>query len=105
MKHDTKSILRTFKSFYLNLAGELLTKLLKSPNRYAIKFVSDSLEKLSLSEFSKLDSITKGWLFNISQNVEVTKVAGIDQILGKFLKDGAEFWQNLLVSYVIFPRY
>ena len=25
VKHDTKSILRTFKSFYLNLARELLT--------------------------------------------------------------------------------
>ena len=60
---------------------------------------------LSLSENFKLDSTTEGYLFNILKNVEVTKVAGIDQISGKFLKDGAEFWQNLLVSYVIFPRY
>ena len=60
---------------------------------------------LSLSENFKLDSTTEGYLFNILKNVEVTKVAGIDQISGKFLKDGAEFWQNLLVSYAIFPRY
>ena len=49
---------------------------------------------LSLSENFKLDSTTEGYLFNILKNVEVTKVAGIDQISGKFLKDGAEFWQT-----------
>ena len=32
VKHDTKSILKTFQSSYSNLAGDLLAKLLKSPN-------------------------------------------------------------------------
>ena len=41
VKHDTKSILKTFESFYSNLAGNLLAKLPKAPNRYTIKFVSD----------------------------------------------------------------
>ena len=61
----------------------------QSPNRDTIKFVSDYYEKLSLSENFKLDSITEGYLFNVLKNVEVTKAAGIDQISGKFLKDGA----------------
>ena len=89
VKHDTKSILKTFKSFYSNLAGDLLVKLPKSPNRYTIKSVSDYYEKLPLSENFKLDSITEGYLFNVLKNVEVTKAAGLDQISGKFLKDGA----------------
>ena len=88
-KHDTKSILKTFKSFYSNLAGNLLAKLPKSPNRYTIKFVSDYYKKHSLSENFKLDSIPEGYFFNILNNVEVTKAARIDQISGKFLKDGA----------------
>ena len=66
-----------------------MAKLPKSPNRYTIKFVSDYYEKRSLSENFKLDSITEGYLFNILKNIEVTKAAGIDQISGKFLKDGA----------------
>ena len=61
----------------------------QSPNRDTIKFVSDYYEKLSLSENFKLDSITEGYLFNVLKNVEVTKAAGLDQISGKFLKDGA----------------
>ena len=66
-----------------------MAKLPKSPNRYTIKSVSDYYEKLPLSEKFKLDSITKGYLFNVLKNVEVTKAAGLDQISGKFLKDGA----------------
>ena len=89
VKHDTKSILKTFKSFYSNLAGDLLAKLPNAPIRYTIKFGSDYYEKLSLSENFKLDSITEGYLFNVLKNVEVTKAAGIDQISGKVLKDGA----------------
>ena len=89
MKHDTKSILKTFKSFYANLARNLLAKLPKSPNRYTIKFVSDYYKKLSLSENFKLDSTAEGYLFDILKNVEVAKSAAIDQISGKFLKDGA----------------
>ena len=82
-KHDTKSILKTFKCFYLNLARIFFAKFLKSPN-----LVSDYYKKLSLSENFKLDSTTEGYLFNILKNVEVTKAAEIGQISGKFLKDG-----------------
>ena len=32
VKHDTKSILKPFKSFYSSLAGNLLAKLAKPPN-------------------------------------------------------------------------
>ena len=90
VKHDTKSILKTFKSFFSNLAGNLLAKLPKSPNRCTIKFVSDYYKKLSLFENFKLDSTTEGYHFNILKNVEVTKAARIDQISGKVLKDGAQ---------------
>ena len=69
-----------------------MAKLPKSPNRYTIKFVSDYYEKLSLSENFKLDSITEGYLFNVLDNVETTKAAGIDQILGQFFKDGAQIF-------------
>ena len=61
----------------------------KSLNRYTIKFVSDYYEKNSLSENFKVDSITECYLFNILKNVEFTKAAGIDEISGKYLKDGA----------------
>ena len=86
VKHDTKSILKTFKSFYSNLAEDLLTKLPKSPNQYTIKFVSHYYEKRSLSENFELVSITEGYLFNILKNVQVTKAAGTDKNFIKIFK-------------------
>ena len=56
VKHDTKSILKTFKSFYSNLAGNLLAKLPKSSNRCTIKFVSDyykNFHYLKISNWTK----------------------------------------------------
>ena len=89
VKHDTKSIFKTFKSFYSNLVGNLFAKLPKAPNQYTIKFVSDCYKKLLLPENFKLDATTEGYLFKLSKNFKVTKAAKIDQISWKFLKDGA----------------
>ena len=41
LKHDTKSILKSFKNFYSDMAGSLLVKLPKPPNQYTFNFVSD----------------------------------------------------------------
>ena len=66
-----------------------MEKLSKSPNRYTIKSVSDYDEKLPLSENFKLDSVIEVYLFNVLKKLEVTKAAGLTQISGKSLKDGA----------------
>ena len=66
-----------------------MEKLSKSPNRYTIKSVSDYDEKLPLSENFKLDSVIEVYLFNVLKKLEVTKAAGLTQISGISLKDGA----------------
>ena len=81
---EAKSIYKLFKSFYLNLPGNLLTKLRKTPNQYTIKFASDYYKKLSLFKNLKLNSTTDSYLFKLLKNVEFKKAAGIDQISAKF---------------------
>ena len=73
VNHDTKPILKTFKSFYSNLAGDLLAKLPKPPNRYTIKSVPDYYEKCPLSENVKLETVTEGYLFNLLKNVKSSR--------------------------------
>ena len=68
---------------------EFIGKLTQPPNWYAINFVFGYYKKISLSENFKLDSITEDCLLKLLKNVEVTEAAGIDQVSGKFLKDGA----------------
>ena len=98
VKHDTKSILKAFKSFYSNLAGNLFSKPPKLPNRYTINFVSDYYKKLSLFE-----NLSENWLFKLLKNVEVTKEAGIDQISGRFLKDRARILAKSIIELYKFP--
>ena len=50
------------------------------------------ITQLSLYENFRLDSTSESFLFKLLKNVEVRKAAGdqrIDQVSGKFLKDGA----------------
>ena len=65
VKHDTKSMLKTVKSFYSNLAGHLLAKLPKAPDWYTNNFVSSYYQILPLSENFKLDSTAEGYLFKL----------------------------------------
>ena len=89
------------RSFCSNLAEDLLAKLSMSPNRFKNKIVSDYYAKISLSENFELDWITEGYLFNILKNFEVTKAAGIDQITGTFLKDGARILKKTISELCI----
>ena len=98
---DINSILRTFKIFYSNLARNLLANFPKPSDRYTSNFVADYLKEFGIFENFKLDSTIEDSLLELLK--KVTKAVEIDQISGKFLKDGCKFWQNLLVSYEIFP--
>ena len=85
MKRNSSSV-----SVNLKKPGrEFIGKITQPPNWYTINFVSGCYEKLSLSKNFKLDSITEDCLLKLLKNVEVTKAAGINQVSGKFLKDGA----------------
>ena len=51
VKHDTKSILKTFKSFYSSLAGNLLAKLPKLPNLSLI--ITKNFHYLKISNWTQ----------------------------------------------------
>ena len=74
--------------FYSNLTGNFFAKPPKPPIRYenTITFVSDYYEKSALFGNFKLNS-TKWRLHR-----QKSKTKGIEQILGKFLKDKLEFF-------------
>ena len=85
MKRNSSSV-----SVNLKKPGtEFIGKFTQPPNWYTINFVSGCYKKLSLSKNFKLDSITEDCLLKLLKSVEVTKAAGINQVSGKFLKDGA----------------
>ena len=81
-----------FKNFYSSLADNLVSKLPTAPKRFDISLLKTFYEKnakLPSSKF-KLAQVSKEHILEILQNLEPNKAAGIDNISGKFLNDGAE---------------
>ena len=81
-----------FKNFYSNLAENLVSKLPTAPKRFEISSLKSYYEKnakLPSSKF-KLAQVSKEHILEILQTMDPNKAAGIDEISGKFLKDGSE---------------
>ena len=93
---DDSTNANIFKDFYSKLAGKLVSKLPTAPNKYPVTSLKTYYEKnaqLLPSKF-RLLQISKEKILNILQNLETNKAAGIDDISGRFLKDGAELLAN-----------
>ena len=87
---DKKTIAKIFKDFFSNLAESLLIKLPNGPNKYDIESVFQCYSKF-ISEKHFHQSITsQEEVLKIIQNIDIAKAAAIDNLSGKFLKDGAE---------------
>ena len=69
VKHDDKSILKTFKTFYSNIAANLLVKFPKPPNRYTINLASDYYRQLAISEKFKFFSTAYDPLFYLLTDI------------------------------------
>ena len=89
MKHDTKPALKTFNQTRQGIYWQSFRS-----HQINIKLILSLIiiTQLSLYENFRLDSTTESFLFKLLKNVEVRKAASdqrIDQVSGKFLKDGA----------------
>ena len=98
---DDKANANTFKEFFCNLASDLVAKLPPPSKRFGLNTVRSYYQDiLSLlpSKF-KFSNVTEDHVLQLLKDMNVDKAAGIDNLSGKFLKDGAN---NLSLSYVIF---
>ena len=80
--------LRGFKDYYSNLAGNLLKKLPKAPNKFALNTVFQHYKGIIQSDSFNLDTVSENTILTILKNTNICKAAGLDS--GCFLKDGAE---------------
>ena len=87
---DKKTIAKIFKDFFSNLAESLLIKLPNAPNKYNIESVFQYYSKFIIEKPFHLSITSQEEVFKIIQNIDISKAAGIDNLSGKFLKDGAE---------------
>ena len=109
--NDTKYC-SIFKSFFSNLAQNLVSKLPHSPNVFTeskVAFYHDDIKFKDLNFAFSETSPQK--ILNILKGLNPSKAAGIDNVFGKFLKNGADILArpifplcNLPIKLNSFPR-
>ena len=89
VQHDTNLVLGGFKDYYSNLAGKLLKKLPKPPNKFTLNAVFQHYKGIIQSDSFNLATVSENTVLTILKNTKVSKAAGLDNLSGRFLKDGA----------------
>ena len=87
MNFETKSTLDIFKKYYSTLADNLLKKASTPPNKYTFISVTQYY-----SHFIQADAFHLRYAIDIERilrSTNVCKAAGIDDLSGRFLKDGS----------------
>ena len=110
LTYDTRSISKIFKKCFSNLAESFLVKLPKAPDKYNLKSVIQYYPSFAITADFCLVSTTEKQVLKIMQDIKSSKAAGIDNLSGKFLKDGADVLAkpvsalcNLSISRGVFP--
>ena len=61
-----------------------------APSKYKIESVFQYYSKFIIEKPFHLSDTSEEKVFKIMQNIDISKAAGIDNLSGRFLKDGAE---------------
>ena len=90
VQYDTNLVLGGLKDFYLNLSGNLLKKLPKLPNKFTLKIIFQDYKGIIQSNYFNLATVSENTILTILKNTNVSQEAGLDNVFGHFLKDGAK---------------
>ena len=111
LSFDLKTNAEIFKDFYSNLANNLVKKLPTPPNKYGKTAVNNYYKKLNLKgkNFS-FAPVVPATILKLLKQLNPAKSAEIDNLTGKFLKEGAPVLAspitdlvNLSISLSLFP--
>ena len=111
LSFDSKTNAEIFKDFYSNLAGDLLKKLPSPTNKFGIEAVKKYYKNMNLEgESFSFRPTNHADILKLLEDVKTSKSAGIDNLAGKFLKEGASVLAspitdlcNLSISLSSFP--
>ena len=67
----------------------MLQKLPPSPNKYGINSVKIVYKILNITTKFQLKKTTEYIVLKLLKNIDISKAAGVDNLPGRFLKDGA----------------
>ena len=106
----TKKMLSFSKTFFWTLADDLLANLPLPSLRFGLHSVRQYCEKILKNSKFKFNFASEETVLKLLQDLDENEAAGLDNLSGKFLKDGATVLAkpisqicNLSIKYSIFP--
>ena len=90
VQHYTNLVWGGFKDYCSNFARNLLKKLSKPPNKFTLNTVFQHYKGIIQSDSFNPATVSKNTILTILKNTKVSKAAGLDNLSGRFLKDGAK---------------
>ena len=90
LEHDFNSVLEGFRNYYSTLEENLVKMLPKPTNKYSINSIIKYYEHMILGDYFHLASVSENSILIILKATQVLKAAGIDNLSGLFLRDGAK---------------
>ena len=106
-----KTMSKVFKYFFSNLGTSLLVKIADPSNKYNLESVFLYYSNFAIREVFHIKSTSEEKVFKIMEYIGIYQSAGIDELPGRFLKDGAEILSKpnseifkLSISHGIFPN-
>ena len=90
VEHDFNSVLEGFRNYYSTMAANLVKMLPKLTNKYSINSVIKYYEHMFPSDYFYLTSVLENSILTILKATQVSKAVVIDNLSGRFLKDGAK---------------
>ena len=81
---------KNFQRFLLKFSRIYLNQTPNAPNRYNVGSVFQYYSKFIIEKSFHLCDTSEEDVFEIMQNIDILKAAGIDNLSAKLLKDGAE---------------
>ena len=107
---DPKLTANIFKDFFANLAKKLVANLPSPPKRFGEMFISSFYKQLNINSTFAFKPVDEETIVKLLQNMKKSKAPGIDNINGRFLRDGANIMGkpiaqlcNLSLSSSSFP--
>ena len=113
LKFDPFTIFELFKKLYSNLANDLVHKLPVASKKFDIEAVKDYYNDMFELCHNKLNfqTVQPNTISNLLKSCNVSKAAEIENVSGRFLKDGADVLgipitqiSNLSIKLSHFPK-
>ena len=112
LSFDPKTNSEIFMKFFANLASDLVKKLPAPPNKFGMNTVKAYYKKYNLHRDAfSFSATTNDNILKLLKNINPSKAAGLDNIAGRFLKEGATVLAipvtqicNLSILTSVFPN-